>query len=102
MNKNTKEIVYKILTIDEKAREDDWYLVERVVCEMLPVHQYTPFTCVVNTMRNYGVSFESITRHRRKFFELNPKLNPDNIESLRRNEEIIYHETFSKHIPTIY
>lgn len=101
MNKNTKDVVYKLLATDERARQDDWYLVETVVCNMLPVHRYTPFTCVGEQMKKYGVSYESITRHRRKFFELNPSLNPDNIDQLRRDEEIIYHEEFSKHIPSI-
>jgi hypothetical protein len=102
MNKDTKEIVYQTLAVNEKTREDDWLLIETVVCKMLPVHQYTPFTCVLDQMRKNGISFESITRHRRKFFEINPSLNPDNIDRLRRNEEIIYHEEYSKHITNLY
>lgn len=102
MNKNTKNVVYELLATDEQARKDDWYLIEKVACKMAGTNEYTPFTKIMDLLRKKGISFESITRHRRKFLELNPELNPDNIKKLREDEEILYHDEFSKHIPSLY
>lgn len=39
MNKNIKKTVYKILKQDKLAREDDWYLIQQVLIELLPCTQ---------------------------------------------------------------
>lgn len=48
-----------------------------------------------------GISFEGITRARRKFFEENPEYRDRNIDQIRRKKEREYFEEYSKHIPRI-
>lgn len=102
MNKNIKKVVYDILETDTYAREDDWYLVQKVLMRLLNCNQGTAFGQVLQGMRYKGISFEAITRHRRKFMELHPQYRLSDIEKVRRDEEEKYHEEFSKHIPSIY
>lgn len=90
MNKNTKKVVYKILERDELARKDDWYLVQQTLIEMLPCNQGTAFGRVLQGMKYKGISFESITRHRRKFLEKHPELKDNETEQARREEEENY------------
>ena len=52
-------------------------------------------------MKVKGISFEAITRHKRKFFEEYPEYLTEEIEEVRRNEEDKYHFEFSNHIPRI-
>lgn len=87
MNKNTKKVVYKILERDELARKDDWYLVQQTLIEMLHCNQGTAFGQVLQGMKYKGISFESITRHRRKFLEKHPELKDNETEQARREEE---------------
>ncbi len=98
MNKNTKKVVYKILERDELARKDDWYLVQQTLIEMLPCNQGTAFGQVLQGMKYKGISFESITRHRRKFLEKYPELKDSETEQSRREEEENYILEYGKKI----
>ena len=91
MNKNIKKTVYKILQEDEYAREDDWYLIQQALIELLPCNAGTAFGQVLQGMRVKGISFEAITRCRRKFMEENPQLKEQNVEKARREEEENYY-----------
>ena len=91
MNKNIKKTVYKILQEDEYAREDDWYLIQQALIELLPCNAGTAFGQVLQGMRVKGISFEAITRCRRKFMEENPQLKEQNVEKARREEEQEYY-----------
>lgn len=102
MNKNIKKVVYDILENDPYSRKDDWYLVQQVVIKMLSYNQGTAFGIVLKGMKYQGISFEAITRHRRKFMELHPQYRLSKIEKIRQNEEEAYHEEFMKHVPSIY
>ena len=101
MNRNIKKTVYKILEQDKLAREDDNYLILRVVQELEPVIAGTAFSNVMQQLRFRGISFEGITRARRKFFEENPQLKVENVEIARREEEEEYYLEYSRHIPRI-
>lgn len=90
MNKKTKQVVYKILERDKYAREDDWYLVQQTLIEMLNCNQGTAFGQVLQGMKYKGISFESITRHRRKYLEKHPELKDTMTEKVRRQEEENY------------
>ena len=90
MNKETKNVVYRILESDADARKDDWYLVQRVLVEMLPCNQGTAFGQVLQGMKYKGISFESITRHRRKFLEQYPYLKDAKTEEARMEERENY------------
>ena len=91
MNKNIKKTVYKILREDKLAREDDWYLIQQTLIELLPCNAGTAFGQVLQGMRVKGISFEAITRCRRKFMEENPQLKEQNVEKARREEEQEYY-----------
>ena len=96
MNKNIKKTVYKILEQDKLAREDDWYLIQQVLIEMLPCNSGTAFGQVLQGMKIQGISFEAITRQRRKFLEENPQLREQNVEKARREEEEEYYLEYRK------
>ncbi|MEE0929561.1 MAG: hypothetical protein UIM53_01015 [Acutalibacteraceae bacterium] len=95
MNKNTKQVVYKILENDEYARKNDLYLIQQTLIQMLPCNQGTAFAQVLQGMKYHGISFESITRHRRKFLENHPELKDVKTEKARREEEEVYREEYS-------
>ena len=101
MNRNIKKTVYKILEQDKLAREDDWYLIQQTLMQMLPCNAGTAFGQVLNGMKVQGISFEAITRQRRKFSEENPQLKVENVEKSRREEEEKYYLEYSRHIPRL-
>lgn len=102
MNRNIKKTVYKILQEDSYARENDNYLILRVVQEIEPAIAGTAFSNVMQQISFRGISFEGITRARRKFFEEYPQLKVESVEKVRREKEEEYKEEYSKHIPYIY
>ena len=91
MNKDIKKVVYKILNEDEYAREDDWYLIQQVLIQLLPCNSGTAFGAILTEMKYKGISFEAITRCRRKFFEEYPQLKVQKVEKARRDEEEKYY-----------
>ena len=101
MNRNIKKTVYKILEKDKLAREDDWYLIQQTLIEMLPCNQGTAFGQVLQGMKINGISFEARTRQRRKFLEEHPQLKEQKVEDIRRQEEEEYYLEYAKHIPRI-
>ena len=101
MNKNIKKTVYKILEKDKLAREDDWYLIQQTLIQMLPCDSGTAFGQVLQGMKVKGISFEAITRQRRKFLEENPQYRVQDVEKIRREEEENYYLEYSRHIPRV-
>ena len=101
MNRNIKRVVYETLKEDKTAREDTWYLIQQVVIKMTDCNAGTAFGIVLQGMKYNGISFEAITRQKRKFFEEHPEYLTDEIEDIRRSEEDKYHFEFIKHIPRI-
>ena len=95
MNRKTKKIVYNILDNDEYAREDDLYLTFRVLNEMTGIDKGTAIWKVLNEMKYKGISFESITRHRRKWVELHPSVKIKAKEK-RQEEEQEYYLEYSR------
>ena len=55
----------------------------------------------MDNLQYYGISMESITRARRKFFEDNPELKIDKAEKARREKEQEYYLEYSNHISSI-
>ena len=68
---------------------------------MLPCNPGAAFGQVLQGMKVQGISFEAITRQRRKFLEENPQLRAENVEKARREEEEEYYLEYSRHIPRI-
>lgn len=95
MNKLIKKTVNKILDENEQAREDDNYLILKVVQALEPELAGTTF---FNVMLNLGykkISLESITRARRKWAEEHRDLLNANVEDARRKEEENYFTEYS-------
>ena len=101
MNRNIKKVVYKVLKEDSYARKDDGYLIQQVLIEMLPCNAGTAFGQVLQNMKYKGISFEAITRARRKFLEENPQLREDKVEKTRREKEEEYYLEYGRHVPFV-
>ena len=101
MNRDIKPVVYSILRKDKLAREDTMYLVQQTIMQMLDVNQGTAFGIVIQGMKYKGISFEAITRAKRKFLEEHPDLVDDDTEQIRRQEEQKHEYEYSRHIPRI-
>lgn len=95
MNKLIRKTVYKILDEDEKAREDDNYLILKVVQELEPELAGTTFANVMFNLKYKNISFEGITRARRKWVEEHRDLLNANVENARRKEEENYFVEYS-------
>ena len=96
------KVVEKILEQDELAREDDNYLIFKVVQDIYPELAGTAFENVMLNARYKGISFESITRARRKVQRKRPELVNKEVQEIRQAEQIEYKEYASyNHIPRI-
>lgn len=84
-----------ILWQDELARKDDCYLIMRVVQEIEPELAGQTFANVMTEAKYKGISFESITRARRKYMNDHPELKDAKTEKARREEEEVYREEYS-------
>ncbi|MBO6233230.1 MAG: hypothetical protein J6N78_04145 [Clostridia bacterium] len=87
MNRETKKIVYNILENDKYAREDDNYLIFRTLNVMTGIDKSTAIVNVLNSMKYKGISFESITRHRRKWLEAHPDIKEKLKATEKREQE---------------
>jgi hypothetical protein len=97
MNKKTKNIVYDILEKDEYAREDDNYLIFKTLNEMTGINKDTAIVNVLNNMKYKGISFESITRHRRKWLEAHPDIKEKlKVTEKREREEENYYLEYGR------
>ena len=101
MKRPIKKTVYKILQGEPYARENDGYLIMRVIQELEPKIFKNNFEEVMQNLQFKGISFEGITRARRKFFEENPHLKIKQAEKARREKEEEYFLEYSNHIPRI-
>ncbi len=93
-----KKAVAKILKQDELARRDDSYLILRVVEEIEPNMASQTFVNVMLNAKYKGISFESITRARRKYLNDHPELKDTETEQARREEEENYILEYGKQI----
>ena len=96
MNKLIKKTVYSILDENEKAREDDNYLILKVVQDLEPDLAGTTFANVMFNLKDKKISLESITRARRRWAETHQDLLNSNVEKARRKEEENYFAEYSK------
>lgn len=95
--RKTREILNK----EPYSRENDGYLIRRVVEELEPSLYKQNFQNIMDNLKFYGISTESICRARRKFFEDYPELKVEKVEKARREKEEEYYLEYSNHIPRI-
>lgn len=92
--------VEEVLREDELARRDDCYLILRVIQKINPKLATETFFDVMINAKSYGISFESITRARRKVQRNHPELADAETENARQAEQLEYME-YANHIPSI-
>lgn len=101
MRKDVAKMTRKILLEEPYSRENDGYLIKRVIEELEPDLYKKDFKKIMDNIQYTGISFESITRARRKFFEENPNLKVKKAEIARREKEEEYFLEYANHIPKI-
>lgn len=101
MRKDVAKKTREVLLNEPYSRENDGYLIRRVIEELEPNLYKNNFKIIMDNLQFTGISIESITRARRKFFEENPELKVDKAETARREEEQKYFVEYSNHIPKL-
>ena len=94
MKSEIRKATCKVLKEDIKAREDDNYLILKVIEKLEPELAKKSFITVMENLKNRKISLESITRARRKFFEEYPQYRVKNVEKARRSKEKEYLEEY--------
>ena len=104
MNKQIRVVVKELLEKDIETRNNDDYLLLRVVQELRPDIAETTFANVMLNLKNCSkdkqITFEGVTRARRKVQEQYPELRDSRSEAARRIEEENYFTEYS-HIPFV-
>lgn len=77
----------EVLRADELARRDDCYLILQVISKLYPKEIGKRFETVMFEAKNKGISFESITRCRRKIQERSPELIDEEIAKFRNKKQ---------------
>ena len=96
MKGEVKNTVCKILKEDPHSREDDNYLILRVIEKLEPDLARMNFKTVMLNLKDKRISLAYITRARRKFFEKNPQYNPQNMDKARKSLEKEYIKEYVK------
>ncbi len=95
-----EKIVEEILRKEELTRVDDCFLILRVIQKMYPEFTGRSFAYVMMNGKKHGISFESITRARRKVQKKHPELVDKKTEETREAEQLEYMEFNNEnHIP---
>ena len=90
--KNLEKVVQEILEKDILTRKDDCYLILEVVRKLYPFEVGKTFADVMFNAKRKGISFESITRARRKVQRKYPELKDEETSEIRNNEQKEYQE----------
>ena len=90
--RNLEKVVEGILRKSDLAREDDCYLILEVIREMFPYEVGKTFAQVMFSAKSKGISFESITRARRKLQKKYPELKNKKVAEFRDEEQKEYRE----------
>ena len=88
--KRLEEIVEEILRDDKLSRKDDCYLILKVVSKLYPNEVGKKFETVMFNAKKKSISFESITRCRRKIQEKYPDLKDEETEKARNKKQKEY------------
>ena len=85
-----EEIVEQILREDIYSRSNDIYLILRYVLKVYPYEAGKKFEQVMTNKEKKGLSFESITRARRKIQNKYPELRNEKISNFRYEKQKDY------------
>ena len=101
MRRDVTKKTIQILKEEPYSRENDGYLIRRVIEEIEPNLYKNSFKTIMDNIQFTGISFESITRARRKFFEENPNLKIETTDQASREKEHEYYLEYANHISSI-
>ena len=90
--KNLERTVEEILRTDKLAQKDDCYLILEVIRKIYPFEVGKTFAQVMFDAKSKGISFESITRARRKLQKKYPELKDEETAEIRDKEQQEYIE----------
>ena len=90
--KNLEKTVEEILRTDKLAQKDDCYLILEVIRKIYPFEVGKTFARVMFDAKSKGISFESITRARRKLQKKYPELKDEETAEIRDKEQQEYIE----------
>ena len=82
-----EEIVEQILRQDEYARNNDVYLILKYISKVYPYEISKRFEEAMNNVSKKGLSFESITRARRKLQNKYPELKNKKVANYRNQRQ---------------
>ncbi len=85
-----EEIVEQILRQDNYSRNNDVYLILKFITKVYPYEVGKKFEEVMSNVSKKGLSFESITRARRKLQNKYPELKNEKIATFRNNKRKEY------------
>lgn len=85
-----EKVVEEILRQDKYARENDIYLIFKYITKLYPYETGNKFKDVMFNVSNKGLSFESITRARRKLQNKYPELRNIKVSKYRNNKQRDY------------
>ena len=102
--KEDRIMIHKNISIKAEGSLKDSHLTTYILDsyeELEPNLYKNSFKTIMDNLQFSGISIESITRARRKFFEDNPELKIDKAEKARRKKEQEYYLEYSRHTPRI-
>lgn len=85
-----EEIVEEILRQDIYSRNNDVYLIFKYITKVYPYEAGRKFEEVMSNVSKKGLSFESITRARRKLQNKYPELKNERIANFRNKKQKEY------------
>ena len=85
-----EEVVEQILRQDKYSRDNDIYLILKYITKVYPYEVGKRFEEAMTNVSKKGLSFESITRARRKIQNKYPELKNDKVANFRDKKQKEY------------
>ena len=85
-----EEVVEQILRQDKYSRNNDIYLILKYITKVYPYEVGKRFEEAMTNVSKKGLSFESITRARRKIQNKYPELKNDKVANFRNKKKKEY------------
>ncbi len=85
-----EEVVEQILRQDKYSRNNDVYLILKYITKVYPYEVGKKFEEAMTNVSKKGLSFESITRARRKIQNKYPELKKDKVANFRDKKQKEY------------
>ena len=85
-----EEVVEQILRQDKYSRNNDVYLILKYITKVYPYEVGKKFEEAMTNVSKKGLSFESITRARRKIQNKYPELKNDKVANFREKKQKEY------------